>query len=252
MDSFEQKIADCVNEKLNDGTVERLIEEKLEKGVSDAISEAFGYGGAAKKLLVSKIEEVMVPVIEKHDFNQYLIKLDSVLTELVNNTSLVDNKVILDNFRRLMKPPVEDFKHFPLSNIYEAYQDYVSKNIDTDNLEVCTDDEPSYYDATTNMEITERERRWFSSIGDEKIIKFTCDEDENMNCELRLEKSSRDDTYRVDANSVNLDIHSLKNLSEFEILIQQLKRAYAKIEIDMGDSSGDCVEIEATPEASFS
>lgn len=93
MDSFEQKIADCVNQKLTDGTVERLIEEKLEKGVADAISELFTYCGRAKEMLVGKFEEVMIPVIEKHDFNQYLTKLDTVLTEIVNNTSIADNAV---------------------------------------------------------------------------------------------------------------------------------------------------------------
>ena len=119
MDSFEQKITDCVNQKLNDGTVERLIEEKLEKGISDAISELFSYGGKAKKVLVGKFEETMVPVIENHDFNKYLVKLDSVLTEIINNTSVADNDVILDNFKRLMKSPVEDFGIVPISKIYD-------------------------------------------------------------------------------------------------------------------------------------
>ena len=68
MDSFEQKITDCVNQKLNDGTVERLIEEKLEKGIADAISELFSYKGKAKDMLVGKFEETMVPVIEKSRF----------------------------------------------------------------------------------------------------------------------------------------------------------------------------------------
>ena len=117
MDNFEKRIIDCINEKLSDGTVERLIEEKLEKGISDAISELFSYGGKAKKMLVGKFEETMVPVVEKHDFNQYLVKLDSVLTEIINNTSVADNEVILENFKQLMKTPVDDFSIVPISKI---------------------------------------------------------------------------------------------------------------------------------------
>lgn len=251
MDNFEQKIIDCVNEKLNDGTVERLIEEKLEKGISDAISEVFGYGGKAKKMLVGKIEETMVPVIEKHDFNQYLVKLDSVLTELVNNTSLVENKVILENFKQVMKSPVDDFATVPISRIYEEYQNHVSKNIDTSNLEIDYDDEPSYCNATTNMEIEKCERRWFSSERDEYIVKFTCDEDEGMNCEFKLSSGYSDKKFRIDATTIPMNIHSLIILSSFEIFIQQLMRAWSKIDLDIMESYQDEVEIEAEPEASF-
>ena len=36
MDRFEQRIAEAVNEKLNDGTVEKLIEQYIEKAVSQS------------------------------------------------------------------------------------------------------------------------------------------------------------------------------------------------------------------------
>lgn len=252
MDSFEQKIVNCVNKKLNDGTVERLIEEKLEKGISDAISELFSYGGSAKKALVSKVEEVMIPVIEKHDFNQYLVKLDSVLTELVNNTSLVDNKVILENFKQLMKNPVDDFSIVPISRIYDEYQNYVSENIDTSKLEINYDDEPSYCDATTNMEIERCKRSWFNRDIEEYIVKFTCDEDADMNCEFKLESGYSDKRLSINATTIPIDIQSLRTLSRFEIFIQQLMRAWSKIDLDIMESFSDAVEIEAEPEASFS
>lgn len=252
MDSFEQKIIDCVNHKLNDGTVERLIEEKLEKGISDAIGELFSYSGKGKKALVSKVEETMIPVIEKHDFNKYLVKLDSVLTELINNTSLADNAVILENFKQLMKSPVDDFSIVPISRIYEEYQNYVSKYIDTGKLDICSDDDVYYRDATTNMEIEKCERRWFGSDKDEYIVKFTCDEDEDMNCEFKLSNRYSDERFRIDATTIPMNIQSLSTLNSFEIFIQQLMRAWAKIHLDIAKSYGDAVEIEAKPEARFS
>lgn len=252
MDSFEQKIADCVNQKLTDGTVEKLIEEKLEKGVADAISELFTYRGKAKEMLVGKFEEVMIPVIEKHDFNQYLTKLDTVLTEIVNNTSIADNAVILDNFKQLMKNPVDDFSIVPISKIYDEWQNYVSENIDTSKLEIDYDDTPSYCNATTNMEVEKDERHWFSSTRDDYIVKFTCDEDEDMNCEFKLSGGYSDSRLRIDATTIPMDIHSLRTLSKFEIFIQQLIRSYSKIDLDIMHSCCDDVEIEAEPEASFS
>ncbi len=252
MDSFEQRIADCINQKLTDGTVERLVEEKLEKGVADAIEELFSYRGKAKELLVSKFDEVMVPAIEKHDFNQYLVKLDSILTEIVNNTSVADNKVILENFQRLMKNPVEDFSVVPISKIYEEWQDYVAKNIDTSNLEINYDDTPSYCGATTNMEVEKAERKWFSHDTEEYIVRFTCDEDKDMNCEIKLSSGYFDSKLRIDATTLlPVDINSLRAMNGFEIFIQQLLRGFVKIDLDTMSSTGDDVEVEAEPEAEF-
>ena len=128
MDRFEQRIADAVNEKLNDGTVEKLIEDYIEKAVSKSLDDIFGYSGGGRKIIKNKLEEVMVPVIENHDFNKYIVKLDDVLTEIINNTNLKDNKNILDNFSELMKEP--DIKEIQLSDIFKKYCEHVAKNVD--------------------------------------------------------------------------------------------------------------------------
>lgn len=120
MEGLEQRIADAVNEKLNDGTVEKLIEQYVEKAVSQSLNDIFGYSGYGKKIIQSKLDDVMVPVIKNHDFNKYTVKLDSVLTEIINRTSLKDNKDILKNFKRLMKEPNKE--EIKLSEIFEEYR----------------------------------------------------------------------------------------------------------------------------------
>lgn len=90
--NLEERIANAVNEKLTDGTVEKLVEQQIEKAVKDALEDVFRYSGKGRKMIEERINEVIVPVIERHDFNQYIVKLDAVLTDIVNNTSLEDNK----------------------------------------------------------------------------------------------------------------------------------------------------------------
>lgn len=250
METFEQKIAECINQKLNDGTIERIVEEKLEKGISEAIEGLFLYHGKAKEMLTDKFEEVIIPAIEQHDFNQYLVKLDSVLTEIINNTSVADNKVILDNFKRLMNSPAEIFSTVPISKIYDEWQNFVAENIDTDKLKINYDD-MSYYNATTNMEIEKQGRKWFSHISTEYFIRFTCDEDEELNCEIKLSERASDEELRIDATTIPMDIHSLRSMSGFEVFIQQLMRAFVRVDLDITDSYGDSVEVKAEPEADF-
>lgn len=247
---FEQTLLSIIQKKLNDGTVEKIIEEKLEKGISEAISGVFGYNGEAKKAIENKIREVIVPVIERHDFNQYMLKLDSCLTEIVNSTNLVDNKKILENFQFLLKEP--EFKEIELSRIFEQYCDYVSKNVDTSGLEAGSEDGEPYYECVTASMVVEHEDKgWFRSSFDNCVVKFMCEDDEELNCQIKLYKESDEDRWRIICEN-SIDINSLRRISNFEIFLSTLKRGFVKIILDTEQEENDNIEPEEKPEWSLS
>ena len=248
--TFEQKIAETVNEKLNDGTVEKLVEQYIEKGVSDALKEIFSYGGDGKKLIEKKLNETIVPVIERHDFNQYLTKLDSVLTEIVNNTVLADNRKILENFKGLMKEP--ESKEIKLSVIFKRYCEHVAANVDTDDLEAfCDDGEPYYQHVTVSMEVDHEDKRWFKSSFDDCIVRFTCEEDEDLNCQIKLYKGTDEEKWNFRGYGDSIDINSLRNLSDFEVFLMALKRGFIDIIMDEESDFDDDIEPEKKPEWSL-
>lgn len=245
---FEQKIMSVLEEKLNDGTVDKIIEEKLKKGISEALDNVFGYRGEVKEAIESKIKEVMVPVIERHDFNQYMIKLDSLLTEIVNSTNLADNKRILENFQSLLKEP--EYKEIELSKVFEKYCGHVAKTVDTSNLEAyCEDGEPYYEHVTASMEIEHKDKGWFKSSFDDCTVKFTCDED--LNCQIKLYKGSKESTWRILRGDYAIDINSLKNVSDFEIFLSVLNRGFVEIILDTESEENDDIEPEEKPEWSL-
>lgn len=247
---FEKKIMSVLEEKLNDGTVDKIIEEKLKKGISEALDNVFGYRGEAKVAIESKIKEVMVPVIEKHDFNQYMVKLDSLLTEIVNSTNLADNKRILENFQSLLKEP--EYKEIELSKVFEQYCEHVAKNVDTSNLEAdCDDGEPYYENVTARMEVEHEDRSWFESDFDNCTVKFTCDEDEDLNCQIKLYKYSNKDKWYILRGDNAIDINSLRNVSNFEIFLSVLKRGFVNIILDTESEENDDIEPEERPEWSL-
>ena len=247
MDKFEQKIVDAVNEKLNDGTVEKLIEQHIEKAVSQSLNDIFGYGGAGKKIIQSKIDEVIVPVIENHDFNKYIVKLDSVLTEIINNTSLESNKVILENFKKLMKEP--NRKEINLSEIFEEYKKFVAANVDTSELHAnCEDGEPYYDCVTATMEVEHEDKGWFKSSFDDCTVKLTCDEDESLNTQIKLYKRTSDGKWSFRFGQDVIDINSLRFTNEFSVFIATLNRAGVKIVMDTESECDDDIEPDEKPE----
>lgn len=247
---FEQKIIDAVNEKLNDGTVERLIEEKLEKGISEALDGVFGYRGDVKEVIEAKIKETMTPVIERHNFNQYMVKLDSCLTEIINSTNLAENKKVLENFQHLMKEP--DYKEIKLSDIFEKYCKHVSENVDTSNLEACCEDgDPYYSHVTANMEVEHEDKRWFKSSFDDCYVNLMCEEDESLNCRIKLYKSTSDGKWNILSGTNSVEISSLSSVSDFEIFLHNLNRGFIKIVMDTENECDDDIEPEETPEWSL-
>ncbi len=209
METFEQKIADAVNEKLNDGTVEKLVGQYIEKGVSAALESVFSYDGEGRKLIKKKISEVIIPAIESHDFNQYLTKLDSVLTEIVNHTNLAENKMILENFNGLMKEP--EMKEIRLSEIFKQYCGHVAKHIDTDGLEACCEDgEPYYEHVAAGMEVEHKDKGCFKSSFDDCVVKFTCEKDENLNLQIKLYKATYKKNWSFLECNEPININSLQ------------------------------------------
>ena len=218
MEGLEQRIVDAVNEKLNDGTVEKLIEQYIEKAVSQSLDGIFGYSGSGRKMIQSKLDEVMVPVIENHDFNKYTVKLDSVLTEIINNTSLKDNKVILENFKRLMKEPNKE------------------------------DGEPYYDHVTATMEVEHEDKRWLASSFDDCTVKFTCDEDDKLNMQIKLYKRTNESQWKFQHGQDVIDINSLRYTNEFSVFIEMLNRACVRIVMDTEMECDDDIEPDEKPE----
>ena len=99
--------------------------------------EAFRWGDA-ERAIKNKITEVMVPYIEKYDFTEFLPKLDTVLTEIVNSDGCMAEKKILENFKELMLEPEQ--KEIKVTDLFKAWIKQCNKDIDVDNLEICYDD----------------------------------------------------------------------------------------------------------------
>lgn len=247
--TLEENISGIIAKKLEDGTIEKVVEEKLTAAIDSAIGDIFRWGDG-EKAIKEKLKEVMIPVIERHSFNDYTVKLDSVLTGIINKTTLVDNKHILESFQELLTEPEE--KTVKLSTIFDEYKKYVAKNVDTYGLKAnCEDGEPYYDYVEASVYVEKEEERYFSSSFDNAKIVFACDHDkkEELEYTLTVYKDKDKDEWSILTAVINetVNINSLRNLSNFEIMILKLSRSFTKIEMDIESDSYD-VEPDAKPE----
>ena len=244
MSTFEERIAKAVTDKLNDGTVEELVSDAVTKALKSSIEEQFTWRGEARKVIDEKVKEVMTPAIERVSLDDYVVKLDVVLTEIINSTNLVDNKEILGNFKSLMIEPDKDA--ISLKDVFEKYKEYVSENVDTSKLEVFTDDEPRYQNVTAEVTVDTRDNIFGGRFCD---LVFKCEEDEKLTKEIHLYES-KNNRFGITRFKSELDINSLRYVDEFDIFMMRLDRAFCDI-TDLIDMYDDDVEVKAEPEVSW-
>lgn len=250
-ETLDIKLAELINEQLNSDETAALVKKKISKGIDEALSNLFSWNGKAKTIIQEKLESVMVPAIEKYNFDRYLLKLDTVLTDIVNTTRLQDNVDILENFKSLMVE-INDNK-MSLEDFFRQYCKMVSKRVDTSGLVVIADDGNPYYDnVNCSVKFEDGGTSWFSDRNLGKLL-FKCDEDESLNFTLDLISSdsvTHNDNWRLCRVPGTTDIHSLKFADEFKLLILQLMRNFTNINISKTYLSEE-VEVEDTPEATF-
>ena len=88
---MKEELLKMAQECLSEEEVKEILKKKFKESIESAIGSAFRWGDA-EKALKKKINDVMVPYIEKYDFSEYLPRLDTVLTEIVNSDACIENK----------------------------------------------------------------------------------------------------------------------------------------------------------------
>lgn len=262
MDLGEQ-IKQVADTMATDGTIEQIIREQLTEHVKKTIDDSFRWGKLSD-ILRDKITELMAPAIKEYDFGKYLLNMDSILTDVINETAGEANNLTLKHFKELMTSTKKYGDIVKMSTIIEKYKEFVANEIDTDGLEVTYDDGVAYESIEVNgyLEI-EDDRSW--SIFDYASMDFTvgspCEnQGETLNRCIHLHHYKKDDEDATGKKLWTLDsvsnlteeptIKSLSKLTDFDVFLISLLRAGVKIELDKDDFNDDVVPSKE-PEATF-
>lgn len=247
--NLEESIKLTVENKLKDGSIEKMVSDYVEKGISESLKELFGWSGDARKVIEGQIKSVMVPYLENYDYSQYIVKLDSVLADVLNKVT-GDNRKLLSNFKELMATDVE-IREVKISDVFKKWCEYVSKNVETDELEVTYDDGPSYESVEVSYEFEETEERSWLKQEKGRII-FECEHDEKMN--VCIDVYRWDDIHKKNQWSFSVDdncnLNSLRHIDEFKLYLMALKQANVYVEIDK-TYDNENVYPEKEPEAYY-
>ena len=255
MANFDEDIKRITDEILSDGTVDQIIREKVTDGIEKAIASSFNYG-KLEKAVKERVEQVLVPFIESYDMSGYIVKLDTLLTEMVNKSVLTDNKNLLENFKFMMEEPQEtDIK---ISDLFKEYKKFVAGDMETEGREIVIEDNAEYEAMDVHFEFEEEGERSWSSFK-YATIDFTVDDEEQQELQVGIQGGKGEEHGQVHIlraagweirTDTNPDIYSLRHMNKFDLLLAKLQRADARIIIDE-TADEDFVYSDTKPEPTY-
>ena len=228
---MEDLIKKVYQEKMNDGSFEKIISVEFEKMVLESCNDLFKWNGAIKKQMDEKINSIMSGLIERTDFNEYVTKLQLVINETIKHSSLGNFKEVAESIQKICGHP--NYKYgdkIKLSDIFKKYIEWIEKEFDENDFnddEINKDDGTKTASVDCSLDIEESYSKISVVLGNEKV-------EEHEETEIRFDlirSYDSEETYNLSFNS-DYKISDLRNMPSFIIYLLNLKQQYVKIEID--------------------
>ena len=247
MADYKELITGCFEDFMASEEFETIMRKRVAKCMEDAIEDSFRWGDL-QRAVKAKVNEILVPYIERYDMEAYTAKLDVLLSDIAEHTAIADNKRILENFGALMVEP--DKREITLEDVFEEYKRFVANAASGSGIEV---EDGSYLPVDVACEIVERNDRGFGYRWEEVLLHFTADvpcEDERNDLSIAVElhrwSSDPADKFRLFRPAFKPTIDSLVRMNDFDVFLARLDRGFVRITgiQDMSDE----VDIKAEPE----
>lgn len=156
---MEELIKKVYEEKLANGSIEKIISEEIDKMVKSVCCSLFEWNGVIKNQMNEKIKEVMSTVIEKSDFSKYVQKLTYIINETLPNTALEDYREIAKRIEETCgKKSLTNKNTIKLSEIFKKYCSYLENKTFSDgdfendsHIEIDDDGRTYYLNATMKV-----------------------------------------------------------------------------------------------------
>lgn len=234
---MENLIKKVYEEKMQDGSFEKIVSEEFNKMLVNACNELFKWNGAIKKEIEKRLEEVMGGLIERTDFSSYVTKMEYIINEALENSATSDYKQVGESLKAIFgQKHIKAFSTIKASELFKEYCNFIKeKTFDESDFEDYIDIDDDEGEKTAYVECGMQLDDYHN------ILKFECDglgeyKKEKCTFEIHL---TRNNEIRF---KPKLAITDYRFLDEFTCYLLMLSNNWVKVELDDEEASED-VEV---------
>jgi hypothetical protein len=252
---MEEIIKRVFNEKLNDGTIEKIIGEKIEEMISSILKDQMSWSGGVKKALEERLKPIMLESVANCDLSQTAAIVTDLLNTAVKTSPVHLIKDTYNGVKTLFSAnenakDISFGKTVKLKEIFEVYTKMIEENnydesdLAKKDIELHDDyDEGgkyAYIEAVMEVE-TITEKTYFDGYKTKYQVTLSNNyEDKEITFEIT---DSYDSSLRLNIDTGNMLLAELRHLPPIFLYLIQLKNNWCKIVIDT-ESEMDEVQIK--------
>lgn len=230
---MENLIKKVYEEKLNDGSIENIISNKIDEMVKGACDDLFKWDGVIRKQIKDKLNEAMGDVLRKTSFEDYVPQFQMIIDKAMPNTCADTYRNCIDSIIEIIgkKPKIEE--NLTAQQIFDKYIDWVEEStLDYDYVDAGYIDRGIY---CVNCRLKVEDHYY------EKEVTLEIFDDNVTDCYFK-------DTHTVRFSVSNAGyirvadhkISELARLSKFQIYLIKLQASFAKCELPQDISDLEC------------
>ena len=192
-----------LNDKFNDGTIEKKISDSIDKCLNDVIESMFSrYDSPLKKQMQEKLQPIISLGIAHSTFEGLTGKLSIIINDLIEKSefSKITNLESLHSVLGCERKSC-DSKPVTFSEIFKKYNEWLKKELEIEQYE---QDELEFDDGSATV---------YFNTSLEKVE----DDDENPNDRLFLSSFRKADKYRLKCEIDNEDVLSSYSAFHYDI-----------------------------------
>lgn len=226
---MKELIGKVYQQKLQDGTIEKIISTSIDDAVRNVCNSMFGYDGEARALLKDKIKPVMLQAIEDSNVGILVDKITVLLNSGLRDSELERYKFIIENLRKIYgeNDLIEKYKKansITLAEIFKEYVKHVEGEYSKDDFKYSEIglDNSAEVDCLMAVEPLCIEDSYRVTLSNEKS---------EADIEFKIWKSTIwDKQYYIDFDLAHMPIPALRRCSGFELFLLSIASRYFNIE----------------------
>lgn len=244
-------------EKMHDGSIEKIVADKVDEMIKNICERQMKWDGAARKAMEEKLEPVILQAVENSDLSSMVTKITMLLNAGLRDSEVTHYHEVLASAKELFGAndtirSLREKKTVRLSEIFEKYKEYLDVIYDKDDFD-SDEIEDDGESQTASIECSIRvktEDSYFSWRKPGYVVELSTDKsDDRKSGDLRFKLN-----YNYDGTQLHLwgDFRSmplgdLRRCPEFILYLAALEREWIAVELDVEDEDDvayiDCSEV---------
>ncbi len=251
---MKELINKAFEEKMKDGSIERIVSDKINEMVVNICTAQMRYDGPARKAMEEKLSPLILAAVERCDLSNMVDKITMILNASLKDTAVEEYDELFDSLRGMFGinekiKPLREKRFVKMSDIFKEYQKYLQDVYDRDDFRESEIEYDDGYYATVDcsMVVSPDEDELFRKRG--YVVELSTDKSNekksgDIRFKLRWDYSGSELYVRADLR--DLTIAELRYCPSFILYLAFIEREWIRVDLDtMNEEENvyiDCAE----------